>query len=455
MRSQYLKLSYSKTIWSWVEEYYNNFSCAPKKDIADLYKQKRLMLQEDDSEDNDSIQLFLTNLSNQYESYSEVNNIDFILQESLHYLKIRSGEVLKDQIDEALLENDSDKLEKLISNYKRVEKPTGQGIDLLKDTDRIVDALTNENDKLFSFPGDAGKLIGPISRGDFVCFFGPASRGKSQFLWWSCESAMKESCKVLLFTLEMTEDEILKNRAWPSISGQPKYKKDVLSAYFELNESTGKYDIIQKSELKEGNDPNEVASIQKKLHRQYRKGNIRIIFPTNLLTVEDIDSTLDNLYYYENYIPDIVVIDYADYMSPSKNFKSNDYRQTINNIWKGLAALRLKKNIAIITASHTEVKTFNSDIKIEHASEDKRKNNHISIGIALNQTEKEQDNNIIRIAMTKMREGRKTSKQVVCLQCLDIGRPCIASKMQTDVNMSEFTVQEKGNNYAKKRKNSD
>jgi hypothetical protein len=42
-----------------------------------------------------------------------------------------------------------------------------------------------------------------------------------------------------------------------------------------------------------------------------------------------------------------------------------------------------------------------------------------------------------------MREGRKTSNQVVCLQCLDLGRPCIDSKMRKDVIGYENKNEEK------------
>lgn len=455
IRPQYFKLSYSRIIFSWIDEFYTNFSCAMKKNITDVYKQKCVMLQEDDSEANDEIKLFLTNLSNRYDEYDEATNIDFLVKKATEYLNTRSLEVLEEKIKDALLSNDIAKAQNEIANYKRVEKPTGQGVDLLKDTDKIVSALTNEHDVLFAYPGAVGELAGTVNRGDFVSFFGPSGRGKTQVLWWNAELAMAGGCKVLFFTLEMTENEIIKSRAIPSLTGAPKTSKVIKSATFVMDEVSGKYNIIQKEQYKEGVDPDNTFNLQKKLKRLYRKGNIKIIFPPDTLTVTNIESTLDNLYYYENYLPDVVIIDYADYMAPSKGFKNAEYRHVLNDIWKGLSDLRLKRNIAIITASHTEVKTFNADVLISHASEDKRKVNHITMGIGLNQTEKEHDDNIMRMGIIKLREGRKTSKQAVCLQCLDVARPCIASKMRDDVNMKEYSpVPEKtGNNYGKRHKN--
>lgn len=140
IRTNYFKLSYSKIIWKWIKEYFENYSCAPKKDITNLYKQKYALLKEDSDED-DAIKLFLSNLSKKYEEYSEINNIDFLLKEAENYLAIRSGELLKEQIEDAILSNNKNKLESCISSYKRVEKPTGQGIDLLHDHNKISNAL--------------------------------------------------------------------------------------------------------------------------------------------------------------------------------------------------------------------------------------------------------------------------------------------------------------------------
>ncbi len=174
------------------------------------------------------------------------------------------------------------------------------------------------------------------------------------------------------------------------------------------------------------------------------------MFPTEPLSCAGVEMILDNLYYYENYSPDMVVIDYADYMIPDHNFKNNDNRNIINNIWTGLRRLALKKNIAIVTASHTAKVTFDTDIKTSHASEDIRKINNVTMAIGLNQTIKEKEKNIMRVGLMEIREGRKTSEQAVVLQCLDLGRPCIASKMRNEVQFDAEENEEK-QQYARKK----
>jgi hypothetical protein len=445
IRSNYFKASYSREIWKWVEKFYSEFSCAPKQHIKDIYLNNKLSLQDDD-DTNDNISVLLQSLSKSYEQ-SENINIDFEIKQCINYLKLRSLELLKDNIEDAVLSNLPDKGEQFISNYKRVEKPSGQGIDLLHDHNKILEALTKEHNEIITFPGAVGTIIPPICRGDFMSFFGPAKRGKSFWLWNTAEIAMGQGNKVIYIPLEMNDTAIIK-RCWPSITGQPLYKRTIHSAHFEPNED-GKYSIEQDEKEMDGVNLENIEDMQKKLRRLYRKGRIKII-PMVSATVPMIESLCDNLYYYENFIPDTIIIDYADYMEPSVKYTDN--RDKINKIWKPLRDMANERNIAIITASHTEKKTFESDIKTSQVSEDIRKINHVTLAVSLNATDKENSNNIIRLGMMEVREGRHITDQAVCLQCLDLGRPCIDSKMRKDVIGYENKDEEK---HTYKRNNSE
>jgi hypothetical protein len=428
IRSNYFKASYSKTVYKWCQDFFNEFSVSPKQHIKDIYLNNKLSLQ-DDEETSDNISVLLQSLSKSYEE-SENINISFEITQCINYLKLRSLELLKDNIEDAVSSNSPEKAEAFISNYKRVEKPSGQGIDLLHDHNKILEALTKEHNEIITFPGAVGNLIAPICRGDFMSFFGPAKRNKSFFLWWTTELGMAQGNKLLYIPLEMTEEQMIR-RSWPSITGQPLYKRIVHSAHFEANED-GKYSIEQEENEMDGVNLEKIEDMQKKLRRLYRKGRIKIQ-PMINANISSIKTLCDNLYYYDNFMPDAIIVDYADYMRPEKNAKVTDHRDSINNVWEGLRFLGLERNIAIITASHTEKKSFDSDIRTSQASEDIRKINNVTCAISLNATNAEKANNIIRLGMMAIREGQFIDDQVVCLQCLDLGRPCIDSRMKKDV----------------------
>jgi len=444
----YFETIYARYVSQWIQEYYEQFNEAPKKNIQKIYHTKKKLI--NDEEEIGLISDFLISISKEFIE-SSISNVEYEIKNAIQYLGIKSLEVTRDNLDDAIIEGNKAKGEKIIANYKRVEKPLGQGVDLLTDTSKIIDAFNEEKSIVIKFPGDVGRIIKPINRGEFVTFMGPAARGKSFWLWYTANLGMEQGGKGIYYTLEMTEAEIIR-RAWPSIIGKPKETSEIGSAFFEEDDN-GKFNIIQKSKMSDGFLLDDTEKLQSKIKRLFRKGKLKIICPEDDFSPDDLIQNLDLLEYYENFIPDFIVIDYLDYMNPPKSFKNNEYRHSLNAIWKNVRDIARNRNIAIITATHTETSTFDADVEIQHASEDKRKMNHVTMAIGLNQTKKEAENNIMRIENLKLREGKKSFQQAVILQCLDLGRVCIDSKLKSEVNMDDFVEEKKIEKDSYKRKN--
>ena len=53
--------------------------------------------------------------------------------------------------------------------------------------------------------------------------------------------------------------------------------------------------------------------------------------------------------------------------------------------------------------------------------------------IALNQTPNEYEIGVMRVCCLKERDGRRSFRVAVTLQCLDIGRICLDSKFSSEV----------------------
>jgi hypothetical protein len=443
----YWATNYARTVSGWIESYYEEFKVAPEKNIRSIYQNKKSFVEDD--EEQDEISTFLHSISKQYENL-EINNIDYEIKNGIEYLGLRSLEVAKEAIDDAILNKDKDKGEAVIANYKRVNKPLGNGISLLHDAEKITEILTSEDDIMFTFPGALGQVAGPACRGDFISFLAPQKRGKSWWLWYSSELPMIYGHKVVLFSLEMPEKSVIK-RSWRSLVGQPIKDKLIKYPRFENNED-GTFSIDIEEIEKKGIDVSQVEYYQKKFKRRFRRGDIRIISRVGQLTsVSDIDNELDNLEHYENFIADVIVIDYLDLLIPEKGFKG-EYRHQLDNIWKGARRLAEKRNCVVITASQTEKGTFGKDISEGSASEDIRKISHITCGLALNQTKEERKNGIMRVAQVVTREGETSYDQAVVLQCLDIGRPCIDSRLRNEVILKKDAEDDKKDGYERKKR---
>lgn len=429
----HLKTSYARIVGEWVKEFYEQFKDAPGKAIQDIYRAKRGSIQGE--EENDLVADFLIKLSADFENATPAN-IDYSVRQAELYLKTRSIEALIEDLQDSVQKNDPLTGEQKISNYNRIERATGEGISLKNDPQDIIDAFNEEEEFLFRFPSAVGEVIGDLNRGDFLSFMAPMKRGKTWFLWYSGEVAMRRGFKVVFFTGEMTKKQVIR-RGWRSTVGKPKVTKTIKIPYFEESSKQGKFEIKIREELREGIKISEIIDQQKKLRRIVRGGDIKTIqIPGYQTTVPNIEAHLDNLEHYDNYLADVVIIDYADLLLADKR-AGNEYRHQIDNIWKGLRRIAQERNILVITASQTAKETFDRDIRKGDASEDIRKIAHVTSAVGINQKKDEVDKGVIRISQLAVREDRAVSDQAVVLQCLDIGKPCIDSKFQKEMVQSE------------------
>lgn len=428
-KPQLLKTGYAKEVATWIVEYYNQFKENPGKNIQSIYRHKKKDLR--DEEEADNISEFLKRLSEDWEQ-TEVHNVQYAVQQAIHYLKIRSFEILNEQIEGALSEGNPLRAEQLLAKYSRVEPPLGEGVSILRDAGAITTAFMSDEEVLFTFPGAMGKVIGQLHRGDFMSYMAPMKRGKTFHLWYAAETGMSYGHKVVFVTMEMSKNAMLR-RAWQSLVGQPVDSDEVTIPYFE--ECEGKFIIRHRQEARKRLDPSNVEPLQKILRKRFRKGDVRLLsFPSKSATVEDIEAHIDNLAYYDNFVPDIIIIDYADIIRPSIHA---DYRHQLDDIWAGLRRMAQTRDALVITATQAEKGTFSADAKSTSVAEDIRKLAHVTLMVALNQKKEEAEKGIMRVAQIAIREGKQQFQQAVILSCLDIGRMVLDSRLENEVILDE------------------
>jgi hypothetical protein len=429
VKSKYFESTYAQIVSIWILEYWEKYKEAPGKNIQDIYLSKRKKLR--DEEEAETIAEFLKRLSKDWESL-RVQNPVYSVESAVQYLKLKSLERAKEKLDEAIAADDPLSGEQIISNYTRVETSSGEGVSLLRDSAQISNAFLMEEERLFRLPGDLGIVTGDFLRGDLSAILGAPNRGKTWWLWYTGQRAALMGLKVVFFTLEMTKAQIVR-RGWQSLIGAPRKTGKVEIPYFEFNEEDEKYIIKIRKEKKQGVVIEDITKKQANYRRQLRTGDIRIIpalaYST---TVDDIEAHLDNLDHYDQYIPDVVVVDYADIVaSPSVR---SEYRHQLDVIWKHLRRIAQQRNIAVITASQTDRSSLKKDATGANVAEDIRKLAHVSKMMVLNQSPDDYKMGIMRISQIKERDGRRNWHQAIVLQCLDIGRPYLDSKIDDKVD---------------------
>jgi hypothetical protein len=416
-----------KIVLNWIFEYYKKYNKAPHNHIQDIFNSKKQSL---DEEKIELIEKFLQHLSNKYER-DEKYNEDYVIDESLKYLREVNLNILQKKINESKSDNNIDEAENHILTYNRLEKQTEikQETFIFSDLDKAAEVCEyslneNEGDRLFKLSGDLGHKLEWIYREDFFSIVGPAKRGKSYYLREiAILAATIYNLNVILFNLEMSHKKysriLYQNIANETKFTNDKDKKEIRIPYFEYNETRKKNEIKYETLKKTGLSGKKIKSILKR-KKVSGKGELIIrSFPSKTLTYQKIYQVLDD-YVLHGFVPDLILFDFLDNI---KILNKDEHRHKIDTIWNTGRRLAQEKHLAVGTVSHTTRKGFKNDLDQGDVNEDYRKENHVTHMIGLNQTPEEKNQQITRINILHNRDEDFNPKQFfVALECRDIGR---------------------------------
>lgn len=427
-----LQSSYSRILTRWVKEYWKHHKESPGKNIEDIYKHKVVSIEDDSTKEQ--LSDFLESLSEEWGEREKIN-YDYEIKKAINYLDNRSIKILAEDLEIAAERGDNTKGNQLIATYKRVELPSNTGIDITTDSAKIIESFYQDNELLFRFPGKLGSTCGDFLRGDLVSFLASQGKGKSWFLLYSSRIAMDHGFNVLFVSLEMPWRQVVR-RSWQILTAKPRKSGTVTLPYFEKSDS-GLYVVKSKKQKRKGIDAMTVKEIeeeQEKIRRQSRTGKLYIeTLATDSVTIEQIEERVDNLYYFDNFSVDVIVIDYADLLMPSEYFR--EYRHKLDAIWKRLRRLSQERNVLVLSASQTGRQGTKKDSDQKDIAEDIRKLGHVSKMMVLNQSQTDYEKNVMRLKVLKDRDRKRTNKEVVILQSLDIGSVCIDSRQHSEVDI--------------------
>ena len=370
-------------------------------------------------------------MSKKWESL-ESPNILFVEKTAVKYLKLRAIEVLKDRLESAIVSGDVDIGERYISEYSRIETNMTDGVRILNNPEAIIDAFIAKDEILFSFPGVLGRVIGPFVRGDLVAFLGVSGKGKTWWMVYVAVLAMMHGLRAVFIELELPEIQILR-RVWQCITATPKKEMDVrIPKFSEVEAGLDEFIVEHDEEWRNGPVVGQIEKQQKNYKMMFSGGDIEVhALSSDSATCEDIETKIRNGIAYDNYIPDLIVIDSGDLLKSS--YRGRDPRHAYDDKWKKMRRLAQDFNIAVVTATHGGREAYKKDANETHITEDIRKLHHVSKLIPINQSSDEYEIDVMRLKQLKERDGRRSSKEAIVLSCLSIGRPYIDSKYTDEV----------------------
>lgn len=358
-------------------------------------------------------------------------------------------------------------------------------------SDRIERAFSETGQGVVTFPGALGSMWNEhLIRGGFFTLLAPEKRGKSFMLLEIALRAIRQKANVAFFEAgDMTESQVLKRICIyiAQKSDKEKYCRerfrpvgDCIFNQLDMCSEDGRncdhgiFDgltldefyaeqqkLITMENLAEKYDefvdyepcdshgclkrrgspwlmkmkkvrPLTAAQAKKgveKFFKRYKRRFKLVCYPAGTLSVAEIKKCLDEWERYDGFVPDVVVIDYADLLSAEGG--GNEFRHRQDFIWKGLRALSQERHVLLATATQADAESYKRGrLSISNFSEDKRKLAHVTAQYGLNQDTigREKKLGLMRINEIVVREGEFSADNEVCvLQDLAAGRPFLES----------------------------
>ena len=169
------------------------------------------------------------------------------------------------------------------------------------------------------------------------------------------------------------------------------------------------------------------ASSVRKFFERYRRRFRLATYASDTLTAQEIISCCNEWERQDDFVPDVIVVDYADLMTADVH----EFRHRQDAIWKGLRGLSQRRHALVVTCTQADADSYRARLlKLTNFSEDKRKLSHVTAMFGLNQTPdgREKELGVMRVNALLVREGAfSVTSEVTVLQDLRVGRPFLES----------------------------
>ena len=462
-------IPYAQIISKWVLDYFKQYHQSPEKHIQDIFELEKINLKDGNKE---LVSAFLTKLSSDYEQEKEFNT-DFLRDKAIKYIKKQNLKAMGEKVQHLLELDKIEEAEKELGKYKQVAKETLGSFDPFTDFEvkQFFTEMEDKSNVMLTLPGALGQLLGSLERHWLVGILAPSKRGKT---FWQQEfaiNAIMEKKKVFFISLEMDKNRV-KKRLYKRMTAYGDTTKEFIYPCFDClknqRNSCKKNERINRTRLTDdvnikpkqfdpainyvpctvcrGKKDFAVGTWYTSIKREGMKLNntLKIVrgikqafgdrlriksYPKFSANIHDIMAALNELETVENFIPDVIIIDYADILAPEDSRITG--RDRIDETWKTMGRLADEHHCLVISASQSNRKSFDKKyIEVTDIAEDIRKVANSDMFISLNQTKDEKREGVVRVNVISDRDSSyDTHMSCLVLQQLDLGQVCLDSEL--------------------------
>jgi hypothetical protein len=474
-KPEYFESTYIGDIIKWTLEYYQKHEKSPKTYIQSIFDYKVADGKVDEAKSK-LIEQLLTELSVQFEVQNEVN-VNYYADIIEEHFKRRELEITVNVVKNLIADKRVSEAEFALVGYSKIARTREDFVNPF-DEEEIRKTFEESNQDFFRFPGQLGDFLGDFDRGWLIGLAGPFKRGKTWYAQEFAVQAMLSFRKVLFFSLEMSEkqmNERLYKRLTVTGDEAKVYRFPIFDCKHNQTGTCLRPERTNRETLYEDeggwndlpptftvNSTYQACSVcrhdrvldqfyfpamwyEARRRPEYDERRIALklrqlkmyfpyirykCYPRFSANVGDMRRDVQMLEWLYDFIPDVIVVDYADILRPeegaSEGFEKED------RTWIALSQLAMERNCLVVTPTQvTKAGQDAAQIGVKHQARWVGKMGHVDAMFALNQTEKEQNKGLMRFSTIAHRHNKfSPSHNCLVLQNLDLGQPHLDSEIQ-------------------------
>lgn len=378
VKAEYFEYPAHSKIFSVVEEHYKEYGKLPTDDFITQDVKSSLGRRENASDYEDEL-LLVNNID-----ASTVGNPEYLLDLVEGFAKKEAMKIAIAESISLIKEERTEEVEDLVRKALLVSRDINVGqnyFNSVKDRwDRVFNLKTEMKHKTI-LPALDKSLEGGLGNGELAMVVAPPGTGKSLYLVNQGVHAMTEGKKVLYLSLEMSEDKIAQR--FDSVM--------TLVPQQKLKESSNQLTVKERLDLFREQFPGSELVIKE--------------MPTGQASVNTIRSLLVQLENYEDFTPDLLIVDYLELLRPVREIQQEYLAQ--QRIAEELRGVGMEHKTLVWTATQTNRQgRLVKIITDAELGDSYGKIRTCDFAISLNQTEEEYDNGKMRAYVIKSRNGR-------------------------------------------------
>ena len=378
IKTDYFESNTHKVILKYIIKYIDKYEMVPTTDalkitIKSSHKNKKEV---------DRLSEFVDDV---YNFKIDEREKQFVFDVSIDYFKKKYLKKILFKAAEQFDINSFSEISSLITNSIKKFEPKSKAHDYARDVEKRMEQ--KKRNPIGCLSGLNQITNGGLSAGELGIVCARTGGGKSMMLVRFGAEGIKLGKKVLYVTLELAQEAV--------------------GLRFDacLNDLQMQFLVPNKTVIKE-NAERFAASGGRLIIQQY------LDFKPTVSTLKSLLSTLKRDY--EGFVPDVIIVDYADLMKPTVHY--SEKRHALTDIYEGLRNFGNEVGCPIWTASQVNRAGYGGDaddkrkqkgISLSNIAEDIGKANTADLIIAIERTAEQMKRNQAKMGILKNRNGRE------------------------------------------------